>query len=193
MTQKLKTELDLGLKYDVELELRDKDGKLLKKWVQEGRSWVKWFLYILYAQLAQTSITVTKTDGTSATYNISSSFFGCAGGYGNDGNGIVVGTSDLPWTIEQAKLDNKISHGVGTGQLLYGATSVDDVAPMTNGYRFFISRVFNNASGASITVKEVGLYVSPWNMLARDVLTSPVGVDNLQSLTVRYVIYYTYA
>jgi len=190
MTQK---ELDTGLKYDIELELRDKDGKLLKKWVQEGRSWVKWFLYELYVQMAQASITFTKTDGSSSGVGTSNNNLSIGAGYGADSNGIVVGTSNLAWTIEQYKLDAKISHGNGSGQLLYGVSSVDDLAPMTNGYRIFTSRVFNNNSGASVIVKEVGLYAYPNVMFARDVLTVPVEVQNLQSLTVRYCIYFTYA
>jgi len=193
MTQKLKTELDLGLKYDVELELRDKDGKLLKKWVQNGRSWVKWFLYLLYILMSGSSTTVTRTDGTSAGLSASSSHLSVAATYGTDTYGIVVGTSDLAWSNDQYKLDNKITNGTGTGQLIYGATTVDNVAPMTNGYRIFVSRVFSNNSGASVTVKEVGLYSWVPLMLARDVLTTPVEVQNLQSLTVRYVIYFMYA
>jgi len=196
MTQKLKTELDLGLKYDIELELRDKDGKLLKKWVQEGHSWVKWFLYIFYVYMMQTSLTITKTDGTSASFGPGAGLSGglsIAGGYGSDTVGIIVGTSNLAWNIEQYKLDSKISHGNGSGQLLYGVTSVDDVSPMTNGYRIFVSRVFTNNSGASVIVKEVGIYSALNIMYARDVLTASVEVQNLQSLTVRYCIYFTYA
>jgi hypothetical protein len=193
MTQKLKTELDLGLKYDIILELRDKDGKLLKKWVQEGRSWVKWFLYILYIQMAQASLIVTRTDGSSSSQGTNPVIYNIAGGYGTDTSGIVVGTSNLAYSIEQYKLDSKISHGNGSGQLLYGATSVDDVTSMTNGYRTFVTRVFTNNSGASVIVKEVGIYGAIGVMFARDVLTNPVEVQNLQSLTVRYCIYFTYA
>jgi len=196
MTQKLKTELDLGLKYDIELELRDKDGKLLKKWVQEGRSWVKWFLYELYVQIAQSSITVTRTDGTSYTQGTDRQNFSIGTTYGDSGRGIIVGTSNLAWSIEQYKLDAPVSHGNSSGQLLYGATTVDDVTSMTNGYRIFVTRVFTNASGASIIVKETGIYSLLYAgcvMLARDVLTTPVEVQNLQSLTVRYCIYFTYA
>ena len=193
MTQKLKSELDLGLKYDIELELRDKDGKLIKKWVQKGRSWVKWFLFLLYIYMAQSSFTITKTDGSSASQSPAVGMLNIAAGWGNDTGGIVVGTSDLAYSIEQYKLDSKISHGNGSGQLLYGVTTIDDVTPMTNGYRIFVSRVFNNNSGASVIVKEVGIYGGPPVMFARDVLTAPVEVQNLQSLTVRYSIYFTYA
>ena len=193
MTQKLKTELDLGLKYDIELELRDKDGKLLKKWVQEGRSWIKWLLYVFYVQMAQMSLTVITSDGSSITLNPNRSSFNIAAGYGSDTSGIVVGTSNLAYSIEQNKLDSKISHGNALGQLLYGAVTVDDISQITNGYRFFASRVFTNNSGASVIVREVGIYGGPPVMFARDVLTSPVEVQNLQSLTVRYSIYFTYA
>jgi hypothetical protein len=185
--------MTLELKYDIELELRDKDGKLLKRWVQEGRSWVKWFLYVWYVQMTQGSITVTKTDGSSASYSISGGCFNIAGPYGNNSYGIIVGTSDTPWSIEQYQLGSRIPHGNTSGQLLYGATTVDDITPITNGYRIFVSRVFTNNSGVSVIVKEVGLYTGDNIMLARDVLTTPVEVQNLQTLTVRYSIYFTYA
>jgi hypothetical protein len=143
--------------------------------------------------MAQAGITVTKTDGSSSAIGTSNNNLSIVAGYGNDGNGIVVGISNLAYSIEQYKLDAKISHGNGSGQLLYGISTVDDLAPMTNGYRIFTSRVFNNNSGASVVVKEVGLYAYPNVMFARDVLTTPVEVQNLQSLTVRYSIYFTYA
>jgi hypothetical protein len=185
--------MTLELKYDIELELRDKDGKLLKKLVQEGRSWVKWFLYVWCIQMTQTSLTVTRTDGSSGSQGISSGCFNITGPYGNNSYGIIVGISNTPWSIEQYQLGSRIPHGNSSGQLLYGATTVDDVTQITNGYRIFASRVFTNNSGASVIVKEVGLYTSDNIMLARDVLTTPVEVQNLQSLTVRYSIYAMYA
>jgi len=185
--------MPLELKYDIELELRDKDGKLISKRVEKGHTWVKWILYLMYIQLAQTSLTVTKTSGSSTSQSTNAAIIKVASSYGDGTYGVVVGTSDLAYGIEQYSLDSQIAHGNASGQLLYGNTSVDDVAPMTNGFRFFVSRVFTNSSGASITVKEVGLYTSVLVMLCRDVLSVPVEVQNLQSLTVRYIISFTYA
>jgi len=185
--------MPLELKYDIELELRDKDGKLISKRIEKGHTWVKWMIYVLYIQLAQTSLTVTKTSGSSTSQGASGYNLSVASNYGDGTYGVVVGTSDLAYDIEQYSLNSQIAHGNASGQLLYGNTSVDDVAPMTNGFRFFASRVFTNSSGASITVKEVGLYVRNLIMLCRDVLSVPVEVQNLQSLTVRYVISFTYA
>ena len=58
-----------------------------------------------------------------------------------------------------------------------------------------MSKIFNNNSGAEITVSEVGLagYESGQSMLmCRDVLASPVTVPNAGQLTVTYTIEMTF-
>jgi hypothetical protein len=89
-----------------------------------------------------------------------------------------------------------IGHGTGSGQLSYGATVVESLTKNSVWY-FRIIRTFTNNSGATVTVREVGLYVrlglatSPYYyscMLARDVPTPPITVPNGSTLTLRYII-----
>jgi len=183
------------LKCEIELELKDKDGKLLEKRRFPSHTFVLNFFTLLDVHLAYRSMSITKIDGTTANVNLSdlnaSQDFGANGSYGDANKGIVIGTSDTPYSPTQYKLQSIISHGSGSGQMFYGIQNIDQPQQVTNGYRIVLSRVFNNASGASITVKEIGIYMYAlgvgYFLAARDVIT-PVTVANGQSLTVRYII-----
>jgi len=182
------------LKCEIELELKDKDGKLLEKSSFPSHTYLVPFFTILNVHFAQRDMYITRTDGTSAITYITNGNSGmnlsANGGYG-EGKGIVIGTSDFAYSPTQYKLQSPISHGSGSGQMLYGIQTIDQPQQVTGGYRFVLSRVFTNSSGASITVKEIGIclyvYSNTYLMMTRDVIT-PVTVGNGQSLTVRYII-----
>ena len=73
--------------------------------------------------------------------------------------GIVVGTgTDAPASADY-DLQTKVAHGSGAGQLQYGATSVANAAVVGANVDIVISRIFVNASGGSITLREAGLIV----------------------------------
>jgi len=112
----------------------------------------------------------------------------------DDTYGIAVGTGDLPNSLNTCSLDQKISHGTGAGQLLYGAPFYQDVySPSSGVLEFKLGRTFTNVSGATITVKEVGIIVRTFDagvqamsvLIARDVIT-PINVQNGYTLTVIY-------
>jgi hypothetical protein len=195
----------------IEYEIRDKNGKLLSKGKFPAKSWVGNVIALLSSLISYWG------GGTSGSYFIGRSDvidtggsarslvlgagsaavnLGGAAPSGESTAGIVVGTSDTPVTLSQYNLQAPISHGTGAGQLSYGATTVEPLVKDTTWY-FRVIRTFTNNSGASITVREIGLFVrlgmggSPYNfncMLARDVLTSPITVPNGSTLTVRYII-----
>jgi len=102
----------------------------------------------------------------------------------------MVGTGTTAPQVTNYNLQTKINHGSGSGQLLYGATSL--TAPTTSGSTRFwkASRTFTNSSGSSITVNEVGLVLayqsSYYIMIARDVLSSGVVINNGQVGTLVY-------
>jgi hypothetical protein len=182
-----------GIKYKIELELRDKDGKLIKKHIQDGHTYVYNFLALLRVPVAYSNDQITTITGSSASGNPTTSVVQLAmnGGYGDTGYGIVIGTSDTPYNPMHYKLQNQISHGSSSGQMLYGVTTIEVPQSLDGSYRVVTSRVFTNSSGASITVKEIGIYsrisgTSDYCMIARDVIT-PTAVANGQSLTVRYI------
>jgi hypothetical protein len=195
----------------IEYEVRDKDGKIIQKGKFTAKSWVGNIVGLLsaiistWATASGTSPYLnTRSDlmdiGGSArpvTLTTSSNIYlgGCAPA-GDVSAGIVVGSSDTPVSLGQYSLGALISHGTGSGQLSYGATVVDSLTKNSIWY-FRIIRTFTNYSGATVTVREIGLYVrlgiaiSPYYyscMLARDVPTSPISVPNGSTLTIRYIV-----
>ena len=86
-----------------------------------------------------------------------------------DKAGIIVGSGDTAESVTDYALDAKIEAGDGVGELRYNImyvfaqTSVgyEQFKPNLDGYmRIRFERVFNNRSGASITIREVGLTVA---------------------------------
>jgi len=184
------------LKCHIELELRDKDGRLIQKRKFASKTYVKQGLMCTQMMMSGRTPTLTDVNGTSYSLSLSQAgIYAANAGYGDLSRGIVIGTSDTPYAYDQYKLQSVINHGSSGGQMLYGVQSIDTPQSITGGYRLVLSRVFTNSSGASITVKEVGLYYqfyiapSPYwiaIMQAREVIT-PIAVANGQSLTVRYI------
>jgi hypothetical protein len=195
----------------IEYEVRDKDGKLIEKGKFPAKSWVGNIVGLLSAIISTWTSTAggyyavnTRSDladigGTARGVCLGSGSGATIGGCASAGDtsaGIVVGSSDTPVSLSQYSLGALIPHGTGSGQLTYGATNVETLSKDTT-WLFRVVRTFTNNSGASVTVREIGLYVrlgmysSPYYfscMLARDVPTSPISVPNGSTLTVRYII-----
>jgi len=126
--------------------------------------------------------------------------------------GIVVGTGTATPTPNDYALGNQIVNGTGTGQLVYGAhqfnpapqtigsstyvtttsTPTSGILPVSgNTTSWQIERTFQNQSGASITVSEVGIYIDTINgvaLIVHDLLSSPITVPNNAVLTIIYTI-----
>ena len=116
----------------------------------------------------------------------------------DDGFGILVGSGDADFSVEDYILANKVSHGTGAGQMEYRA----ELAPQKNydtiakKWAVTHSREFLNSSGAPILIKEMGLgfrgtffgTAATEYLLARDVLSAPVEVANEQLLVMSYEI-----
>jgi hypothetical protein len=175
----------------IEWELLDPKGRVVKRGRQPVRSFVKAWIVGLYGNFINSMTTSLDTGGTSRTAWINAMAVNAPAG--NTAYGIVVGTSDTPVTRDDYKLGSQIAHGNATGQLMYGAVSVD--APITygTGYLTRFIRVFTNNSGADITVKEIGVYSYTqqyYYCIIRDVLTTPVTIPNGYSWTVRYNFYF---
>jgi hypothetical protein len=195
-----------------EIEVKDKTGKLLKRYETPAKSWLKQFIQILKGEFAtrhnttvgNANVNVVDETGTARSYPChSSSGYGTVcdlstlGDTGDTSQGIIVGTSDTPNVLGTYALGAKIAHGTGSGQLVYNPETIEDVTnPSGNDLQFRITRTFTNNSGQTITVKEVGLLVKKWDassysrswLVARDVLPSPVDVPDGATLTIRYVV-----
>jgi hypothetical protein len=177
----------------VELELRDKEGKLLRKRRFKSKTWVRNFIAMINRSMGGDAL-MQMINGSwtdRASWDVGA-------GTGNDSNGIQIGTGSNPWAYDQYALQSKISHGTGVGQMLYGAVSVSSLITITNGIKFVISRIFTNGTSSSITVREISLVSwaygwNDWRILARDVLSPAVDVPAGSSLTVRYIIQWSWA
>jgi hypothetical protein len=192
-----------------EIEVRDASGKLLTFRKVKAKSWLPQFLGLIKGQFMipyatnvnGSNVIVTDTSGTGryyprADYLLHSTGLSLYAGDGVGDYGLVVGSSDTPNTVNTYTMGAIIQHGNASGQLYYGSTTMESPTNPsgTNYWIFRITRTFTNNSGASITVKEIGLIVKTqggdgvarYFLIARDVI-NPVTVPNGATLTVRYI------
>ncbi len=113
-------------------------------------------------------------------------------------DGIIVGTGITAPQVTNYVMENPIGHGAGAGQLQYSAVTWGAPASDATTSQFTITRNFANASGAGITVNEIGLYNAAWVftqsnspvascfMWLHDVIAGGILVGNGQTLTVNY-------
>lgn len=114
---------------------------------------------------------------------------------GDECRGIQVGSAILiPIDNENFKLNLKIADGVGSGELQYGAMSIIHPAVISGTIvEWSMSRGFTNGSGASVIVREIGIYCDTTAgtygvCIARDILESEITVPDGYTLTVYYVL-----
>jgi hypothetical protein len=198
----------LGFRY--QLEVRDKNGKLLSLTKGDSHSFLRSWIRILQCMMKPKSNTVS-TVVLKDTSNVDKTCYGsssateirsviaCGADASDAGYGIVVGSSDLAFDRTHYNLQGKIAHGSGAGQLLYGAMAVEDYSETDSQARFRMTRTFTNNTGSTVTVKEIGIVFVNYStvasaaiLMARDVLTSPQAIPDGATLTVRYTLYYSY-
>jgi hypothetical protein len=211
-TEKPKTEsksAKIGLEY--EIEVRDKNGKLLSSERGKAHSWVRNFIQILKCLLdvsdgGSSTVSLTDTSDNSNTFTgavaagVIHTPIGIHAIVTIDTYGIQVGTSDTAVSRTQNKLQAKISHGDGAGQLEYGEVHVDNYVETDSQAYLLTYRTFHNGSGNLITVKEIGIIIdnrtagnSYFFMVARDVLGTPHDVPNGADMTVKYKLTISYS
>jgi hypothetical protein len=195
-----------------EIEIRDRNGKLLERKQFKSHSWLKQFIQILKGEFATScngsgngNVNINDESGTARSYpyhtNTSCPTYlmnlSTLGAIGDVTQGIIVGSGDTPNSLTTYSLASKIAHGTGNGQLYYGSETVEDVTnPSGMDLQFRIIRIFTNNSGASVTVKEIGLLVKKEDasvnlrsfLIVRDVLVSPLSIPDGATMTVRYII-----
>lgn len=114
---------------------------------------------------------------------------------GDNSNGMQVGTGNQAVDKDNTQLVSLIAHGNLSGQLSYGAQTVEDISnPQSNVSQWRCVRSFTNNYSSTITVKELGLVVSnSWTapgkkaLIERTVLNPAMDVPTTQTLTLRYV------
>jgi len=184
----------------LELIVKDKDGKITNQRVIKSKSFVQQFLLMLWIQMNQVweniaNINVTDTGNTNRAIHESNLMFAADAASTDTNYGIIVGTGTNAVTITDYKVQTPIAHGSGAGQLQYGAMAFGGPASDASTSQFTLTRDFANASGASITVNELGLYLKGFKynttyyfMTIRDVISGGIAVPNGQTLTVNYRI-----
>jgi hypothetical protein len=200
--------LTLGLEYEV--EVRDKNGKLISRHHGKSHSWLKQFIQMImaewqYANGGSNPTAVSITDETGNVRNMppmqnaifNNGAFAINAPAGSSEYGVKVGGGDAPNALSTYALTSPISHGTGSGQLVYGAHSIESVInPSGYDLTFRTTRVFTNNSGATVTVKEIGITTKRMDqggtartfLFVRDVLPSPSSVPDGASLTIRYTV-----
>lgn len=203
----------------IELEVRNKDGKLIEKRRIRSHSFTMNFFNLLWGSLncpanpggPYNELTLTDTGGTSrsiygcASYNAYTvvNALGLASPSGNSTYGLVVGSGTQTPTIDDYKLETPIVNGTEAGQLEYGATTVNSPSCSSNICTITIVRTFTNGTSNAINVNEIGLVVGwhGWNasnvkntyyfLVAHDVLSSSVSIPAGSTLTIRYILEFT--
>lgn len=188
------------------LKVHDRNGVLIFDDTQRGHSWTRNFYNWLFG-------TIGNTANTSASWG--AGYMNLKGVGGTiyeviEGNypwrtfpgeavvadyGIILGTDDTAESTELFALGAIIPQGTGSGQFSYAAESTP--TPSYNGgtttWKTTRSRIANNNSAGSITVKEVGLAsrqyaLARYCLIERTVLAPTVAVAVGAQLTVTYEI-----
>ena len=205
-----------SLKVEYEVEVKDKNGKVIHKEKKECKSFVTNFIKWLRSKFTRYSYNGYEYFGEEWTANDignvgrtfpreaaqTEMYYGTMfADAAEEDCGIRVGTSDTVESPADYELKAKIVHGAGSGQMLYGLQTVEAVEVVGDESRFRVTRTFTNNSGAIITVKEIGCAMgqmekpSPYSqrylLILRDVLVSPSSVPDGATLTVRYRIIVT--
>jgi len=172
-----------------QLTVRDANGKIVKRTRKRlSRSFVLQFLQIIEVCTLESAVSIKDTGNVSRSVSMHANNLNAAGAAGEGDNGIVVGTGTGAESNTDIALGTIIAHGAGSGQLNYGIQSKTAAAVVGANVDYIMTRTFTNASGASITVQEVGIYANTTSTnyktcILRD-LTGAVAVGNGQTLTV---------
>jgi hypothetical protein len=180
-----------------ELEVRDKNGKIIQSLKQRSHSWVRnaynmMFCYLAGKDLSNSSFGAgslsLKDTGNGVRYGggpvclsqqapVDSTSMGYRGPAGNDTYGILVGSGTNPEDFESYALHVKIANGTGTGQLTYVEAEIHAILwnPGTLTMKNNLVRYFNNNSGADVSVNEVALVLhgyGPGNSVPYNYMTA---------------------
>jgi hypothetical protein len=162
------------------------DGSVVQHVSGESDSFVQNFILLLQAAFRNSAVSMQDTSNTARSALGFSSY---PTAYGVTNSHVVVGTGSTPVTPSDYKLESQNLTLEHVPVLLTQPTT-----PVINGgfiESTMFRRTFNNRTGASVVISEIGVYVlySSYSiMILRDILGSPVTVLNNQTLQVEYTI-----
>ena len=191
--------MEIGL--EIEIEVRDKNGKLIEKLNKKADSFVLNFIKALrglvYGHMVNLSVTLIDTGGVARPYPRLYSEgrdLISVNAPADDANyGIWIGYGTTPVSPEDYTLNSKAP----TTDFSYNTSTVEDVVYDSSGGTFRVVRTFTNISGATKTISEIALVFHEYDktpadryfMIARDILPETgVYVPDGGTITVRYVI-----
>jgi len=164
----------------ITIEIKDKNGNIIKKHKQRSHSFVANFL----TQLSNVLYYYYSCYGCNTTINR-------ALGYPM---GLQIGTGTGTPSPNDTALYDPIQNGTGQGQMQYPTQPTASSVQVNGDTAYFtIQSSITNNSGAPITVTEVGLYAQSNStiisgLLTHDLLSSPVTVSNETAITITYTI-----
>lgn len=182
-----------GIKLFIEKIVTDnKTGKVVYRNKTVSESFVLQFLQFLEVQVYP-SVDVNIQDFTDTTRACQdhATSFKAEGAVTDDQTGIIVGTGTTPVASNDVAMETLIAHGTAAGELSYGAMSKTTTAIVGVNVDLIMTRTFNNGSGSTINVTEVGIQCYGYYgaasafLIVHDVSTA-VPVANGQTLTVNY-------
>jgi len=194
--------------------VRDSEGRVVKVHRQRSHSptanFIGLMLPLTYFNVTGNSYTLTNTGGSTYSYKPAPyasiqciSYPINATNYPTYLLMIQVGSGQQSNPYSAHSLAAPIANGSGTGQLVYGQPSVPSNITVSGSSAYFtVSQTFNNNSGSTITITEVGIILNlqftNTNNSANtnfggvlvwyDALSSSISVPNGGSVT----IYYTF-
>ena len=181
-----------------------KNGNIRKVISDKSHSFLKGFVCLLHRHFASQSTCTVDIDNASrcnggSDYQLSISAPGGKSVMNRFGNfvpgykiGIVVGTGTNSVSPTDYKLQSQVEHGTGTGQFIYYGSLCSDISISGSEASFKTMRLFENKSGGSITINEIGIYAVGCggysHCIVRDVLGTGVTVNDNEVLKVEYTI-----
>jgi len=162
----------------ITIEVKDKNGNIIKRHKQRSHSFVANFL----AGLRYAFSSTTYPNAGSLAYS----------------TGIQIGTGTATPSINDIALTNPIANGTGSREMQYPTSpTFGGLTANGNTISFIIQSTITNNSGASITVSEAGLLAESCSscsnnalggLLAHDLLSSAITVPNGSAITITYTI-----
>jgi len=193
----------------IRMQVHDKNGALVSDNKERAHSFTRNFWNMMFGMAGDSGGDGGSTFGAGymSKKTTGGVVFGSASGYverndglyaslGDSSTGIVIGTDDTAFNIDQYALGAQIVNGVSTGQMSHlASTSMGIPSYAATTWKSTLERVFNNNSGGAIVVKETGLYWdgTMWGsgspqMIERNVLVATSTVADAAQLTVTYEI-----
>jgi hypothetical protein len=143
------------LKLEIRAQLI-RDGIIISSFPwKPANSLLKQFTQLMHIQLSQINQFVTRTSGATLELGPSSDNLLVTAASAQTSWGMVIGSGTTPVTMLDYKLETQLISNVNHGAMTFAIENPD-----ASTWRTAITRVFTNNTGATLTIREVGLYAT---------------------------------